>query len=84
MLIRSTACALSDLPFFVNNAASEAPMIVFAIKELGKLMSIFGEREENPYARAELFRFHIDFIADVAEPRRVNQHPPEAQVDPIS
>lgn len=59
-------------------------MIVFAIKELGKLISIFGKWEENPYTQAELFKFHIDFISDAAELRRVNQHPPEAKVDPIS
>lgn len=59
-------------------------MIVFAIKELGKLISIFGEWEVYPYTQAELFKFHIDFISDATELRRVKQHPPEARVDPIS
>lgn len=26
----------------------------------------------NPYTQAELFKFHIDFIPDAAELRRVN------------
>lgn len=46
--------------------AGDAPMMVFAVKELSMHMSILGKWEENPYTQMYLFKFHIDFISHVA------------------
>lgn len=52
-----------DPPFSVNTTACDAPLIVFAIKEPSKLISILGG---GTYTQMKLFRFHIDFFLDVA------------------
>lgn len=56
-----------DPPFSVNNTARDAPLIVFAIKEPRKLISILEKNGEKTYTQMELFKFHIDFFfLDVA------------------
>lgn len=53
-------------PFSVDNTASDAPLIVFAIKESSKLISILENRGKKTYTQMELFKFHIDFFLHVA------------------
>lgn len=56
-----------DHPFSVDTTARHAPLIVFAIKEPSKLMSILEKKEEKKsYTQMELFKFHIDFFLGVA------------------
>lgn len=51
-----------DHPFSVNNAASDAPLIVIAIKEQSELVLILEKRKKKKY-EVKLFKFHIDFIS---------------------
>lgn len=50
-----------DHPFSVNNAASDAPLIVIAIKEQSELVLILEKRKK--IYEVKLFKFHIDFIS---------------------
>lgn len=47
--------------FSVNNTAGDAPLIVFAIKEPRKLISILGGG--GGQGKMELFKFHIEFFS---------------------
>lgn len=49
-------------PFSVNNAASDAPLIVIAVKEQSELVLILEKKEKKIY-EVKLFKFHIDFIS---------------------
>lgn len=56
-----------DPPFSINTIAGDAPLIVFAIKEPSKLISILEKRRGGKtYTPMNLFKFHIDFLLDVA------------------
>lgn len=55
-----------DAPFSVNTTASDVPLIVFAIKEHRTLISILEKREEKKHTQMKLFKFHIDFLLEVA------------------
>lgn len=52
--------------FSVNTTAGDAPLIVFAIKEPRKLISILGNKKKKKktekLTQMELFKFHIDFF----------------------
>lgn len=50
-----------DHPFSVNNAASDAPLIVIVIKEQSELVLILEKRKK--IYEVKLFKFHIDFIS---------------------
>lgn len=50
--------------FSVNNTAGDAPLIVFAIKEPRKLISILGGGGgQGKMTQMELFKFHIEFFS---------------------
>lgn len=51
-------------PFSVDTTVSDAPLIVFALKEHSKLILIL-EKKKKTYTQMKLFKFHIDFFLDV-------------------
>ncbi len=55
-----------DPSFSVDTTASDAPLIVFAIKEHNKLISILEKRGKK-HTQMKLFKFHIDFFLDGAK-----------------